>query len=73
MLPEDAMAGIPEDNLPVFVPVSVEPESTALVAEADRTGGAITIEIGNDLVLREPGDVPAARAAAVVRALRGAP
>lgn len=73
VLPADAMAGIPEDNLPAFVPVSVEPESTALVAEADRTGGAITIEIGNDLVLRVPGDVPAARAAAVVRALRGAP
>ena len=67
------MAEMSEDNLPAFVPVSVEPESTSPPAEADRTSGAITIEIGHDLVLREPGDVPAARAAAIVRALRGAP
>jgi transposase len=39
--------------------------------DADRTSGVITIEIGGDLVLRVPGDVPAERAAALARALRG--
>lgn len=73
VLPADAMAGMSEDSLPAFVPVSVEPESPDPSADADRTGGVITIELGNDLVLRVPGDVPAARAAAVVRALRGTP
>lgn len=73
VLPADAMAGMPEHDLPAFVPVSVEPDSTGSSAEADRAGGVITIELGRDLVLRVPGDVPAARAAAVVRALRGAP
>ena len=78
VLPADAMVGMPEvgmpeDNLPAFVPVSVAPESTSPSAEADRTGAVITITLGDNLVLRVPGDVPAARAAAIVRALRGAP
>ena len=73
VLPADAMAEIPEDNLPAFVPVSVEPDSLGPSAEDDRAGGVITIVLGDDLVLRVPGDVPAARAAAMVRALRGAP
>ena len=73
VLPADAMAGIPENNLPAFVPVSVEPDSASSPADADRAGGVITITLGDDLVLRVPGDVPAARAAAMVRALRGAP
>jgi transposase len=34
--------------------------------------GAVTIEIGPDVVLRIPGDVAVARAAALVQALRGA-
>ena len=71
VLPADAMAGMSKDNLPAFVPVSVEPESTGPSADADRAAGVITIEIGGDLVLRVPGDVPAERAAAVARALRG--
>ncbi len=71
--PADAMAGLSEDNLPAFVPVSVEPDGPGPSAEADRTDGVITIELGHDLVLRVPSDVPAARAAAMVRALRGAP
>ena len=73
VLPADAMAGMSQDNLPAFVPVSVEPESTTPSAEVDRTGAVITITLGDNLVLRVPGDVPAARAAAIVRALRGAP
>ena len=71
VLPADAMAGVASDALPAFVPVSVEPEDVGRSADAGRTVGIITIEIGNDLVLRVPGDVPAERAAALARALRG--
>lgn len=73
VLPADAMAGMSEDNLPAFVPVRVEPDSPGSSAEGDRACGVITITLGDNLVLRVPGDVPAARAAAVVRALRGTP
>ena len=71
VLPADAMAGVAPDALPAFVPVSVETGDAGPSADAGLTGGIITIEIGNDLVLRVPGDVPAERAAAVARALRG--
>jgi transposase len=71
ILPADAMAGVSSDALPAFVPVSVEPEGVGRSADAGRISGVITIEIGNDLVLRVPGDVPAERAAALARALRG--
>ena len=69
VLPADAIARMPSDALPAFVPVSLEPEDVGPPADAGH--GVITIEIGNDLVLRVPGDVPAERAAAVARALRG--
>ena len=39
---------------------------------ADMVKGIETVEIGADIVLRVPGDVPVERAAALVRALRGA-
>lgn len=71
VLPADAMAGVASDALPAFVSVSVEPEDVVPSADAGRNVGVITIEIGNDLVLRVPGDVPPERAAAVARALRG--
>jgi len=71
VLPADAMARFPSDALPAFVPVLVEPEDVGPPVDAGRTCGVITIEIGDDLVLRVPGDVPAERAAAVARALRG--
>jgi len=71
VLPADAMSWMSKDNLPAFVPVSVEPENTGPSAHADRAAGVITIEIGGDFVLRVPGDIPAERAAAVARALRG--
>jgi transposase len=73
VLPADAMAGMSEDNLPAFVPVSFEPDSASSPEDADRSDGVITITLGDNLVLRVPGDVPVARAAAMVRALRGAP
>jgi len=71
VLPADAMAGVASDALPAFVPVSVEPGDAGPSADTKGICGVITIEIGNDLVLRVPGDVPAERAAAVARALRG--
>lgn len=71
VLPAGAMAGVASDALPAFVPVSVEPEGVDPPADAGRASGVITIEIGNDLVLRVPGDVSVERAAAVARALRG--
>ena len=70
VLSADAMADVSSDALPAFVPVSVEPEDDAPSVEADGTGGVITIEIGGELVLRVPADVPAERAAAMARALR---
>ena len=63
-LPEDAAEGLEA----AFVPLAVEPEVAA--TRTDAAVGTITIEIG-DVVLQVPGDVPAERAAALVRALRG--
>ncbi|MER3356493.1 MAG: transposase [Hoeflea sp. D1-CHI-28] len=71
VLPADTMAGALSDNLPAFVPVSVEAESVGLSADAGPMCGVVTIEIGADVVLRVPGDVPAERAAALTHALRG--
>jgi|TARA_R100001369_G_scaffold31357_1_gene55696 transposase len=71
VLHADTMAGTLSDNLPAFVPVSVEAESVGLSADAGPMCGFVTIEIGADVVLRIPGDVPAERAVALVHALRG--
>lgn len=71
ILPADAMAMTPSDDLPDLVPVLAKPEDVGVPMDADRTSGVITIEIGNDLVLRVPSEVPAKRAATVARALRG--
>jgi len=71
VLPADAMTGVASDALPAFVPISVESEDVGRLVDTGRHGGVMTIEIGNDFVLRVPGDVPAERAAAVARALRG--
>ena len=62
---------------PAFVPLSILPESmdqpVPSTAEAAQGGiGVMTIEVGSDLRLRIPGDVAVERAAALVRALRGA-
>lgn len=60
-----------------FVPLMLLPDAEpqdnerAAVVPAD-AAGAMTIEIGPDVVLRVPSDVAVARAAALVQALRGA-
>jgi transposase len=62
---------------PAFVPLSILPEpmgrQVSAAVEAGQSGsGVMTIEVGPDLLLRIPGDVAVDRAAALVRALRGA-
>lgn len=63
-LPEDVLDGLEA----TFVPLTVEPDAGA-ASETGGAAGTISIEIG-DIVLRVPGDVPAERVAALVRALR---
>jgi len=75
----DALNGSPRSEAaePAFVPLSILPEPmdrpVFSTAEAAQGGiGVMTIEVGPDLLLRIPGDVAVARAAALVHALRGA-
>lgn len=74
ILPETGRSDAPE---PAFVPLSILPEPmdppvfAAADAAQDRIG-VMTIEVGSDLRLRIPGDVAVERAAALLRALRGA-
>lgn len=75
----DALNGSPglEALEPAFVPLSILPEpmdqAVSSTAEAAQDCiGVMTIEVGSDLRLRVPRDVTVERAAALVRALRGA-
>jgi hypothetical protein len=60
------------DALPAFVPVSVDGEAEVSSGARARPRGSSAIEIGDGVVVRVPGDVSVERAAALVRALRGA-
>jgi transposase len=71
-LPAEAMDVLAEDVLPAFVPVSVDGDAEAPSVGAKGAEGVVGIELGCGLVVRVPGDVSAERAAALVRALRGA-
>ncbi len=82
-MPCDLMDGLhslpkAEPVQPAFVPLSILPEpmdqSGASPSTETATGdaGVMTIEVGPDVVLRIPGDVAVARAAALILALRGA-
>lgn len=76
----DALNGSPRSETApsAFVPLSILPEpmdqpGVSPTAKAAKGGtGVMTIEVGADLLLRIPGDVAVERAAALVRALRGA-
>lgn len=70
-LPAEAVGGL-SGALPAFVPVSVNGDADAPSLGATEAEGVVGIEIGDGLVVRVPGDVSAERAAALVRALRGA-
>ncbi len=60
----------------VALEIAPEPEAFPVAPSSPMTEGArigtLALEIGADLVLRIPGDVSVARAAALVQALRGA-
>lgn len=79
-VPAEILAGLPapQGPEPMFVPFAVaceaEPLSDcgALVETSSDAAGMMTVEFGPDLRLRIPGDVAVERAAALVRALRGA-
>ncbi|TCU02610.1 IS66-like element accessory protein TnpA [Rhizobium sullae] len=80
-LPAELMAGVPcEDSgafVPAFVPLAIttEPKEAAdaspIPEPVEITSGIMTVEIGADLLVRVPGDVPVDRVAALVRAMRG--
>ncbi len=71
-LPAEAMEGLGATAVPAFVPVSVYGNADASSEATDAPEGIVGIELGCGLVVRVPGDVSAERAAALVRALRGA-
>lgn len=77
-LPAELVIGLTPVPVPPaeigFVPLSVEPEAELPMSlpEANMGSGTLTLEIGDDLVLRVPSDVPVERVAALARALRGA-
>ena len=64
-LPAEMMADSVGDHEPAFVPVMVATEE-----DVKPTGGMITIELGDGVVMRVPGNVAEERVAALVRALR---
>ena len=75
----DALTTSPSSAVtePAFVPLSilpdpVDPQGSAMVEVSQNGSGVMTIEVGPDLLLRIPSDVAVERAAALVRALRGA-
>lgn len=80
-LPAELMMAVPPfENGPVepaFVPLAITAEpKTATDALPVREpveiiSGIVTVELGADLVVRVPGDVPVDRVAALVRAMRG--
>jgi transposase len=75
-LPAEMMAAVPVE--PAFVPLAIATErrqitdASAVLEPVAATSGIMTLEIGSDLVVRVPGDVPVDRIAALVRAMRGA-
>ncbi|MBY0135068.1 transposase [Paracoccus yeei] len=75
-LPADLLEGLSEvSGEPVFVPLAIaaEPTKSAKLPErAEILPGVMSVEIGDDVVLRVPSDVPVERAAALIRALCGA-
>lgn len=78
-LPADLLEGLSLPSKvsgePVFVPLAIaaEPTRSAKLPErAEILPGVMSVEIGGDVVLRVPSEVPVERAAALIRALCGA-
>lgn len=77
-LPFEAMPGLSEsgDAEPAFVPLAIAAEPSEAVNVLapplpEAVWSVLTLEIGPDVVMRVPGDVPVERVAALVRAMRG--
>lgn len=77
-LPFEAMAGLSEsgDAEPAFVALAIAAEPSEVVNVlapplSEAVCPVLTLEIGPDVVMRVPGDVPVERVAALVRAMRG--
>jgi len=77
-LPFEAVSGLLESGNAesAFVPlvIAAEPsEAVNVVAPPlpEAASSVLTLEIGSDVVMRVPGDVPVERVAALVRAMRG--
>lgn len=77
-LPAELMPAIEDGPIvPAFVPLAITTEpkmATDALPIPDPDAAAwqiVTVEIGADLVVRVPGDVPVDRVAALVRAMRG--
>jgi transposase len=78
-LPFEAMPDLAEsgDAEPAFVPLAIaaEPSEAMNVLAPPKLPEAswpvLTLEIGPDVVMRVPGDVPVERVAALVQAVRG--
>ena len=76
-LPFEAMPGENGDAEPVFVPLAITAEPSEAVGVLappklpEAVSAVLTLEIGPDVVMRVPGDVPVERVAALVRAMRG--
>ena len=80
VLPFEAIPSLSEigDAEPAFVPLAVGSEPSEAVNVLARplpeaVASVLTLEIGPDVVMRVPGDVPVERVAALVRAMRGTP
>ena len=79
-VPAEILAGLSaaQGPDPLFVPLAVaceedpSPDCEASVETSSAAVGMMTVELGADVVVRIAGDVPIDRAAALVRALRGA-
>jgi transposase len=83
VLPSDLMDALSPSSRPAvaepsFVPLSILPDPvdqavpSSAAGAAQEGSGMMTIEVGPDLLLRVPEGVAVDRAAALVRALRGA-
>ncbi len=78
-LPFEAMPDLSEsgDAEPAFVPLAItaEPSEAMNVLEPpnlpEAASTVLTLQIGQDVVMQIPGDVPVERVAALVRAMRG--
>ncbi|WP_322887297.1 transposase (plasmid) [Sinorhizobium medicae] len=76
-LPFESMSDLAEsgDAEPAFVPLAIAAEPSEAVNVApplpEAVSSVLTLEVGPDVVLRVPGDVPVERVAALVRARRG--